>query len=1094
MGQDKTSSLPLTFGFDIGMASVGWAVLNPARIVALGVRGFDRAEDEKGRPLNEQRRLMRTARNRLKRRALRLEKLRRAMRDAGLISGADISLLFTRTANGTQVLTPWEARARGLDQRLEPGDWARALYHIVKHRGFYAARKSETLDDEKEGGKLAKGVRRTEQLMKGRWRTIGEMAAKDEQFAEHKRNKAGSYENSFARKLLGEELRTLFERQRALGNPHSSSALEEQVFELFSWQKPALTGAAMLELIGRCTFEPDEYRAPKRGWSAERFVWLSKLNTVTVVQSGERRSLTDGERQAAIDLPYRRAKVTYRQLRKAIGLEDASDAGFAGLSYGSKRNKKGEIVDPEEATLIELKGWHALRIALEKASLASTWQRVSAEPKTMDAIALALSTYKDDEELRPELSKLGLETAEIEAILTLDFKDFIRLSAKAIEKLLPHLEAGKRYDDACALAGYNHAKPASDKNRVRILPPLDYRDIRNPVVFRALNQARKVLNALVRTYGSPCAVHVELARDLSKPWEERMEIRKGQNAYREQRDKALDLFKETFGRTPVARDRRDLEKFRLYNDQGGKCAYSLQALDIERVVNDPSYAQIDHALPYSRSFDDSQNNKVLVLASENQNKGNRTPFEYLDGANESPRWRAFEAWVRGLRTFRKAKRDRLLRRHFDEKEAAGFKERNLNDTRYITRYFAELVRNNLVFAPDETGEVKKIPVLAPAGRFTSFLRARWGLLKNRESSDLHHALDACVIAAASPSLIKRVSDFARRNELVQLPDGTFADRETGEILSPQKAAELGDRFPQPWPMFRDEVLARLSDNPRENVGDRFNSYDEAVLASLKPILVSRAVKRRARGAAHEETIRSVASHLGPNTSSGRVRLEALKLSDLEDIVGAADGRNAGLIAAIRQRLEAHKGDGKKAFGPTTEPLRKPRRDGTPGPVVRAVKLKSVQKGGVSVRGGVADQANMWRVDVFRKAGRYHLVPIYQSDRGKGSTPPNRAVVAYAPRSEWTPIDASYDFQFSLHPNDLVQLKTKKADYFGYYIGMNVSTAAITIMSSNRDANLGKAGVWESLGVKSSVETFRKFYVDSLGNFYPAKPQPRYGLA
>lgn len=37
----------LTFGFDIGIASVGWAVLAPDRIVALGVRAFDKAETAK---------------------------------------------------------------------------------------------------------------------------------------------------------------------------------------------------------------------------------------------------------------------------------------------------------------------------------------------------------------------------------------------------------------------------------------------------------------------------------------------------------------------------------------------------------------------------------------------------------------------------------------------------------------------------------------------------------------------------------------------------------------------------------------------------------------------------------------------------------------------------------------------------------------------------------------------------------------------------------------------------------------------------------------------------------------------------------------
>ncbi len=1080
---------PLTFGFDIGIASVGWAVLSPQRIVALGVRAFDAAENPKtGAPLNEHRRLMRTARNRLKRRALRLKKLRRLLRDAGLFSSADT----TAALANSDAASPWELRAQGLDRRLEPLEWARAAYHVVKHRGFFAARKSETLDTEAEGGRLAQGVKRTSGLMKDRWRTPGEMAARDEAFAEHKRNKAGDYTNTFDRRLLGEELRLLFRRQRELGNPHASEGLEHQVLELFAMQKAPLTGTAMLEMIGRCTFEKDEYRAPKRGWSAERFVWLSKLASLRIVTRGERRPLSDAERRLALDLPYKLSKLTYKQLRAAIELESSADAGFAGLSYGSRRNRKGEPIDPEAATLVELKGWHALRKALESAGLEQSWQRISADPDLQDAIALALSIYKTDAELRPALAKLALHEKEIEALLTVDFKEFVQLSVKAIGRLLPFLEAGLRYDEACERAGYDHAL-ADGGMRSRTLPPLVYRDLRNPVVFRALGQARKVLNNLVRTYGSPCAVHIELARDLAKPFEERMEIRRGQEAYREARGEAEALFEETFGRKPIGKH-RELEKFRLYQEQGGKCAYSLETLDLHRVANDPAYAEIDHALPYSRSFDDSQNNRVLVLSRENRNKGNRTPYEYLDGANESERWRGFEAWVRAHKNFRKAKRDRLLRVHFGAEEAQEFKERNLNDTRYIARYFAGLVRNHLVFAPDESGSIRKNPVLCPAGGFTGFLRARWGLVKNRDNGDLHHALDACVVAAASPALIKRVADFSRRAELLAQKDGTFVDPRTGEMLNVEAAAALGERFPQPWPLFRDEILARLDAHPKTALGDRFPAYDATALIGVRPVLVSRAVRRRAGGAIHEDTVRSVAKHIGVNKSARRVPVESLKLADLDAIIGADDPRNAGLMGALRERLEAHKGDGKKAFGPGSDPVRKPRRDGTPGPVVRAVKVKSVQNGGVPVRGGVADQASMWRVDVFAKGSKYFLVPIYQSDRRPGKPLPDRACVAHKPRGDWDVIDASFQFRFSLYPNDLIRLRQRGKTFFGYFAGMDIGSANISILVHDRNPGVAKDGLWRGLGVKLGVEELIKFNVDVLGNAYPARPEAHRGLA
>jgi CRISPR-associated endonuclease Csn1 len=1112
--QSKQNLGQLTFGFDIGIASVGWAVLGETRIVDLGVRCFDAAEDPKtGDSLNSGRRLLKTQRNRLHRRVLRLKKLRRLLRDTGAVPNANIEYFASTSSKKGQSakLEPWELRAKGLDLKLEGCDWARVLYHIIKHRGFYAARKSETIDEGKEGGKLTKGVKRTAALMQDKWRTLGEMATKDEAFVQAKRNKAGSYLNSFSRHLLDKELRLLFERQRALGSLYAGELLETEVLALLWYQKPAVTGLAMLEMIGKCTFEKTEYRAPKRSFSAERFVWLSKLNNIKIIQAGERRLLTPSELQSAKDLPYKLGKVTYRQLRKAIGLADAKDAGFAGFT-GTKRNKKGEIVDPEEATLIELKGWHALKKELDVESTKSTWERISGNALggnslEIDAVALALSIYKSDVELKPELAKLGLDDVAIEAILKVDYSDFIQLSTKAIAKLMPYLEVGKRYDEACPLVGYNHAKPNEEVAGSFYLPAFNAKEIRNPVVFRALNQTRKVLNALLQKYKySPVAIHVELARDLSKSWEERKEIEAGQKEFQQEKQAAVDYFVEQIGRKPKD---DELLKMRLYREQGGQCAYTQQPLapngHIPDIFSDNN-TQIDHILPHSRSFDDSQNNKVLVLTKQNQDKGNQIPFEYLDGANQSPRWRDFEAWVKS-QTFRRAKREKLLRRSFTAEEAEGFKSRNLNDTRYITRYFADYVRRHLLFSADSSGFVKSIEncVLCPAGGLTSFLRARWGLLKNRAASDLHHALDACVIASANRSLQKRVSDFSRKNELVQLVDGTFVDKETGEVLSAEAASTLGERFPQPWSHFREEVLARLSNDGKTYLAKDgefknydFNNYSAEEIAQIKPILVSRAVKRRAGGAVHQDTVRSVKSHLGEDVSSKRVRLESLKLADLENIVGSHDGRNDGLISVLRERLVANNDNGKKAFGANTPLIHKPRRDGTPGPLIRAVKVRDVQKGGVLIRGGIADQASIWRTDVFHKASKFYLIPIYQSDRRKNGKLPNRASTANTPRNEWTLVDDSFDFRFSLFPNDLIKLKNKESEFFGYFVGVGVATASISIRShdNNEVIATGKAwqGVWVNLGVKTGIQYFEKLYVDVLGNIYQAKAEKQNGLA
>jgi len=1107
--QGNDSRPGLVFGFDIGIASVGWAVLAVDRIVDLGVRCFVAAEEPKsGKPLNEQRREARTARTRLARRAWRMKRLRRFLAAADVMPSSEPHALQVQRGAATEsgALDPWTLRCEGLDRRLQTHEWARVLHHLVKRRGFHVARRSETAASESEGGRLSQGVRRTASLMQGRWRTLGEMAVRDEQFATHKRNKAGSYDHSFSRALLADELALLFESQRRLGNPHATPELQREVTRLFWLQKPALQGAAMLAMIGRCTFEPGEYRCPRQSFAAERFVWLSRLNNLRIVERGERRALTSDEHRAVLTLPYERAKVTYRQLRDAIGLEASSQVGFAGLSYGSRRNKKGEPVDPEEATFVALDGWHQMRRAFAKAGLEQAWQRraekaLAGDAGALDRIAQAIAIHKTDAELRPALIASGCSQEEADALLEIDFRGFLQLSFKAILRLLPHLEQGLRFDEAKMACGYTDHQAYCPS---RLLPDWPHHftvqhgkrvkryEIGNPVVIRALHQARKVLNALVEEYGSPAAVRVELARDLSKPFDERQDIKRGQQEFQAEKQRAFDYFLDQIGRRPRG---DELLKMRLYREQDGQCAYSQQPLapfgDLRQMFD---ACEVDHVLPYSRSFDDSQNNKVLVLARENREKGNRTPYEYLDGAGASETWRRFEAWVSGHKQLRKAKRDRLLRKHFGDDEAGEFRNRNLVDTRYVTRAFAEFVRHRLHFAPDETGAPKANPVLYPSGALTSFLRARWGLLKDREMNDLHHALDACVIAAATPALVKRVADFSRRGELIQLGDGTFADRLSGEVLSAQQARSLGERFPQPWPEFRDEVLARLAPDPKAALGDRFPAYDLEARQALRPLLVSRPPKRRAAGAIHEDTVRSVASHLGAVTSSTRVRLEKLTLERLESVVGASDPRNGGLMALLRQRLQEHGGNGQKAFGPQAPPVHKPLHDGTPGPIVRAVKIAERQNGGVRVRGGIANQASIWRVDVFGKGGKFYLVPIYVADQRKRIPVPDRAATAGATPPEWTRMDESYEFRFSLFSDDLVRFKTKKIDMLGYFAGVDVNTASIRLRAHDRDRRVGKGGELRSLGVKLGVECFEKLHVDVLGRCFRARPERRHELA
>lgn len=1108
-----------TLGLDIGIASVGWCLLGENRIIDLGVRAFDKAETAKeGDPLNLTRRMARLARHRLAQRAWRLKKLARELKRQGLIDRQQFFL-----ENPAQT-SPWQLRVAGLEGKLESDEWARVIYHLCKHRGFHwvsrAEEKQAEGDAKSEGGKVKQGLAGTRRLMEEKgYRSVAEMVLAE--FPEAQRNKQGEYTKALSRVLLGDELGKLFALQRQFSNPHANLELEAAILGngdrksgLFWQQKPPLSGAALLKMLGKCTFEKAEYRAPKASFTAERHVWLTRLNNLRIVVDGETRPLNEQERELALPLPYRQAsELTYKQLHDALvkgGLLPKSFE-FAGL----RPAKEGK--DPKSEKLIKLPAWQELRTTLKAAGLETEWEGLAGaaccgQPDILDEIARVLSVYKDDDEARSELNKLPLPNREkmVEALLDIRFDKFHALSLKALRKIVPFMEHGQRYDEACVSAGYHHSQLfAADGDKELFLPPLyeqarghtpgqEGRMIfserieheitggipRNPVVLRALNQARKVVNAIVRRYGSPVTVNIEMARDLSRALDERNKIKKEQDEYRARNERDKALFTEQFSQPPKG---GEFEKFRLYREQLGKCAYSLEALDLERLL-EAGYVEIDHALPYSRSFDDSKNNKVLVLARENRNKGNRTPYEYLGGAENSPRWLQFVSFVESTKAYRLAKRSRLLRKEFGAKEAEEFKERNLNDTRYICKFFKNYVERYLKLA--EVSDAKRCVVLS--GQMTAFLRTRWGIHKIRSESDRHHALDAAVVAACTHGMVKRLADYSRTKELTKVHEG-FVDTTTGEIINPAKYQQLKQHFPEPWPHFHHELEARLKiDDPnllREEMV-RLGSYDEEALEQLHPLFVSRAVQRRNGGAAHKDTIYGQPEKMRENGSViQKVPLSSLTLKDLDKLVDPH--RNERLYSAIRERLEAHGGKGDKAF-PASNPLRKPHLEGkAPGPIVRTVSMLIDKLSGIPVRGGIAKNDSMLRVDVFTKAGKFHLVPVYVHHRVTGL--PNRAVVAFKDEEDWTLIDDSFAWCFSLYPNDLLKITLKNAAHLGYYASCNRSTGALNLWAHDRNSAVGKDGMIESIGVKTAV-SLQKLHVDTLGNIHPAKPEPRRGLA
>ena len=1099
-----------TLGLDIGITSVGWAVLSndakgePCHIEDLGVRIFDAAEQPKtGASLAAPRREARSARRRIRRRRHRKERIKALLLKQGLITNERLESLFLHSGFEQDVYT---LRMEGLDRRLNPEEWVRVLLHLAQRRGYQSNSTAEASKD-KDTGVLKQALSGNQALMEKKgYRTVGEMFCQDEKFQmvgadgnvwRKTHNSPGDYSFTVTRDMIRQEVSALFQAQRDHGNPYAVETLEAAYTEILFSQRHFDEGPGgnspyqKGDLRGICTFEPEERRAFKACYTFEYFKLLQDLNHIRILSSKEpARDLTQEERQVLIALALKSPSLDYAKVRKALELPQ--EVSFNVVRYGNLTQEEAE----KKSKFQQMQSYHKLRKALDGIQKNAISQL---SQEQLDEIGTILSLYKADDKRRSALEALDLSPEQISVLLPLSFSKAGNLSLKAMKKLIPHLEQGETYDAACRAVYGDHRghvggqryKPLTLNRELRESGALDA--ITNPVVLRALSQTTKVLNAIIRKYGSPQRISIELAREMRKNFDERRKLDKRYEENRSKNEKIMAQIEQIKGGRPTG---QDLIKFKLFQEQKEFCLYSGVKLDASRLF-EPGYVDVDHIIPYSISFDDSYQNKVLVLSAENRQKGNRLPLEYL--SSNPQRAEAFVTLVeRYIQDYRK--RQKLLKRSFSDEERNAFKQRNLVDTQYITRAIYNLLNDYLEFSP----HAPKKPVRAVNGAVTDYLRKRLGLQKNRADGDLHHAMDAAVVAITTDGMIQRISNYAKRREWGKKVVGQYVDPETGELLSRDAFDEkYAPTFPEPWAGFRQELLARLSPDPDTEIHALgLPGYDSQTV--IQPVFVSQMPRRKVTGAAHEDTIRSGKA---PGYSISKVPLTSLKLDkegEIADYYNPEDDRL--LYEALKARLHAFHGNAEQAFT-QDDPFRKPKKDGTPGPVVHKVKIKKRTSLHVETCGGIADNGGMVRIDVYLVPGDgYYLIPIYTSDVVKGVLP-QKAVVQSSGKinKEWKEMKDEH-FLFSLYSGDLIRVESKKPigmkvknkeatgepellrkEWLVYYVGADISTGAITV--TTHDRKYRKTG----LGIKTLL-AFEKYEVDPLGNYHRVQlPERRQGF-
>jgi len=1061
-------------GIDLGIASCGWGVIEVGEadgsIIATGVRCFDAPLiDKTGEPKSATRRTARGQRRIVRRRRQRMNGIRRLLGEFGLLTDQSSDALrhalrrITPGPGGSQV-TPWTLRAAAHERLLSNDELAVVLGHIARHRGFRSNAKSEAgANAADETSKMKKAMEITSEGIK-EYHSFGDMIASDPKFADRKRNRDKDYSHTAKRSDLEVEVRAIFRAQIRFGSAIAGERLSEAFAETAFFQRPLQDSE---DKVGDCPFEPGHKRAARRAPSFELFRFLSRLANLklAVGRSPERRLTPDEIALAAKGFGESKKTITFKSLREALDLDP--NARFSGIA-----KEKESTLDVTAHTGGAAYGTKTLKDALGDAP----WRSLSRTPEQLDRIAEILSFREDMTSIRTGLEELDLDILIVDGLMQAaangDFKDFTRaahISAFAARNIIPGLREGLVYSEACARVGYDHAAR----------PAVPLCQIGSPVTRKALSEALKQVRAVAREYGPIDYFHIELARSVGKSAEERKKLTDGIEARNVEKEKRRKEAEEHLGRVP---SEDELLRYELAKEQKFKCIYSGDAIDPGGIsANDTRY-QVDHILPWSRFGDDSYLNKTLCTVRSNQNKRGRTPFEWFDADKTEPEWMEYVARVEDLNEVKGRKK-----RNYCIKDAAAiedkFKARNLTDTQWATRLLADELKR--MYPPREcervvTGRadggndrlsiVEERRIFTRPGAITSKLRRAWGLEGHKKQDgkrvedDRHHAVDALVLAATTESLLNRLTVEVQKREHEGRQDDIF-------------------HCSQPWPGFRVDVQHTIYGSD-----------------TMPGIFVSRAERRRARGKAHDATVRQVRGADGkklfntkPYEISGEkivyerkvITDKGFKESDLEKIPVPDPYGKVTDPRKLRDEMVENLREWIRKGKPKDDPPRSPSGD-----VIRKVRIATDKKVAIELNGGTVDRGDMARVDVFRRkskkgAWEFHVVPIYPHQIVALESPPNKAVVAYKTENDWTSIDSNFEFVWSLNPMSYLELvKSNGEPIEGYYRSMDRTTGAINLspMATNSETI-------RSIGVKT-LSSFRKFAIDRVGRKFEISSEVR----
>lgn len=757
-------------GFDIGIGSVGYAVISwtnnkDARIEDCGVRLFDSGEVPKTKERkNQERRSYRSVRRLVRRRHHRKERAKNFMQKIGLISNEQIKAWQEKNGNQNVFLT----RIKGLSEKLTPEEIADCVIHICNHRGYKEFYEDE--GDEKEAGKIKSGLTTFEdKFSSGQYRSVAEMIVKDDAFAtktafpdyhNHKDNDENDY-MLIKREHLQQELKSILKNQQKYYRQLSDQNIDFLCDKIVFAQRDFETGPGtegdktrkfmgFLDSLGQCMFYKDKRRAFRSSVIADIYSLVNSLSQLSFVD------VSTGE----IVLPKEVAEKIIDFALANGGIKEADIKAIV-KKAGLEINKSDKLDIPETVKTLKVIKSVLDECGYSYSELISEEQFDLDNPSSIAKLCDIMNTNITPHRRSNALRKAGWNDKLCKAMLR---KKFGGTASVCEEYMLDAINAflnGETYGNFQARRLLKRDKEESMGEKHTIIPPFTKEEdadiVENAVVFKAINETRKVLNALIRKYGSPAYINIEVADELGHSVEERSRMTRAMNDNKKAKDKVSQKLIELGLRKEGEVRPGDILRYNLWQQQGGLDLYSGELIAENEILS--AKYDIDHIVPFSLILDDTINNKALVnMGANRMEKGQKCPREYLTGTKLDVFLKNVNMLFKGKKINEKKYKYLMLPNLQDTDLLDEWKSRNINDTRYITKYIVNYLSKNLAFDSD-----KAKCVFAVKGAITSRMRRRWlddpwGSEEKSRDNHLHHAADAIVIANLTPAYIELASD------------------------------------------------------------------------------------------------------------------------------------------------------------------------------------------------------------------------------------------------------------------------------------------------------------------------------------------------